>query len=827
MNSDDPKFTAYALGEVDDLTPEERAEIEALLACDAQAAAEAAEMRALAGRLRVELPGEAAGALRPDQRATVLNAGAQAAPKVIRFPRRALWWSVAAACVAVSASVALLLPPHREEQSAAAQVSATELTKSPALLTDLEVTPRPPAIAPNSETVGILVASATPGAAASSVSIPNGAANLSSGVLSAPMTWTEDASKAAPERSIITTSGSKSEIASTRQRDGISQTQSFALATDQPILERPISGPKAGRDDEREGKLQRGVNTERFDAVAENDFLTVAQNPLSTFSIDVDTASYSIVRRFLTQNQRPPRGAVRLEELLNYFTYDYAPPQGDVPFSAAMEATACPWNPEHRLVRIGLKGREIPKDKRPASNLVFLIDVSGSMQPQNKLPLLQRSLGLLVDQLGGEDRVAIVVYAGSSGCVLEPTSDKSEIRAALERLQAGGSTNGASGLQLAYELAKKSFIKGGTNRVILATDGDWNVGVTTQSDLLDLIAQQAKSGVFLTVLGFGMGNLNDSMMVKLAGRGNGNYAYLDTLAEAKKVLVEQLSGTLVTIAKDVKIQVEFNPAKVAAYRLIGYEKRVLTKEDFNDDKKDAGEIGAGHTVTALYEVVPVGKSLLALAKAVDQLKYQPTPGATRLLDRDQTPQDPKPAAPLPPAGRAIRADKSAGQSTSDVPIPNPVPIERFKATDSAELQKSLAGSESLALQSAGKADAVSGTIAGASALPAVMPKAKQMAAVAAEMLTLKLRYKEPEGDTSKLLEFPLTDAGALWEQSSRDLRFAAAVAGFGMMLRDSAHKGDMTWDAVAEWAQEGLGADANGYRAEFITLIEKAKAVTR
>jgi Ca-activated chloride channel family protein len=482
--------------------------------------------------------------------------------------------------------------------------------------------------------------------------------------------------------------------------------------------------------------------SESFAAITDNAFLPAHENPLSTFSIDVDTASYAIVRRFLNRQQLPPKGAVRIEELLNYFTYDYPQPQGDAPFSATMEVAACPWTPEHRLVRIGLKGREIAKDQRPASNLVFLIDVSGSMQPENKLPLLKQSLALLIDQLGAEDQVAIAVYAGSSGCVLEPTHDKREMRAALQKLEAGGSTNGGSGLQLAYRLAEKSFIKGGTNRVILATDGDWNVGITKQDDLLNLIKRKAKSGVFLTVLGVGMDNLKDTMLVKLADSGNGNYAYLDTLLEAKKVLVDQLSGTLVTIAKDVKIQIEFNPAQVGAYRLIGYEKRILAKEDFNDDKKDAGEIGAGHTVTALYEVVPVGQQLVALQKPVDPLKYQPS-------------------------------------------LSKPVPVTEPAA-------------------------------------PAATP-----APVSNELLTLKLRYKEPEGDTSKLVEFPLTDRGTDWAKSSRDFRFAAAVAGYGMLLRDSPYKGEATWSAVREWAQEGKGADASGYRTEFLALLEKAKALTQ
>lgn len=354
----------------------------------------------------------------------------------------------------------------------------------------------------------------------------------------------------------------------------------------------------------------------------DNTFVSVGKDPLSTFSIDVDTASYANVRRFLNQNTLPPRDAVRVEELINYFPYNDPPPTGDVPFSVRVEVAGCPWNPEHRLARIGLLGRPIANDRRPASNLVFLVDVSGSMLSPDKLPLLKAGLQSLVEQLGENDRVAIVVYAGASGLVLPSTSciRKAEILSAIEQLQAGGSTNGGAGIQLAYDTATANFIKGGTNRVILATDGDFNVGITSGDELTKLIQAKAKSGVFLSVLGFGQGNLKDSTMESLADKGNGNYAYIDSIKEAEKVLVQQMGATLVTIAKDVKIQVEFNPAKVGAYRLIGYENRMLANRDFRDDKKDAGEIGAGHHVTALYELVPPGKEDKVLDNA--PLKYQ-------------------------------------------------------------------------------------------------------------------------------------------------------------------------------------------------------------
>jgi Ca-activated chloride channel family protein len=469
-------------------------------------------------------------------------------------------------------------------------------------------------------------------------------------------------------------------------------------------------------------------NTESYDRIYENPFLDVRQNPLSTFSVDVDTASYANVRRFLNGGSPPPKDAVRIEELLNYFTYHYAPPADDRPFAVHAELAGCPWEPKHRLLRIALKGREIDLENRPASNLVFLIDVSGSMDDPAKLPLLKNALHLLVDRLGENDRVAMVVYAGSSGLVLPSTSGlyKEPILSALDRLQAGGSTNGGSGIQLAYQVAREKFIKGGTNRVILCTDGDFNVGVTDQGSLIRLIEEEAKSGVFLSVLGFGAGNLKDSTMEKLADRGNGNYAYIDTSNEARKVLVEQLGGTLVTIAKDVKLQLEFNPRKLAAYRLIGYENRLLRAEDFNDDKKDAGEIGAGHTVTALYELVPANGE--ALISKVDELKYQ-------------------------------RTGDVADGAFSD------------------------------------------------------------------ELLTLKLRYKQPEGEKSSLIESVVKDASKGYAQASEDFRFASAVAGFGLLLRGSQFKGDLTWAAVLELAQASRGADEGGYRAEFIELVKKAAAI--
>ena len=498
-------------------------------------------------------------------------------------------------------------------------------------------------------------------------------------------------------------------------------------------------------------------NTEAYAFLPESDFFRVRSSPLSTFSIDVDTASYANVRRFLDQGMRPPRDAVRVEEMVNYFNYRYAPPAKDVaePFAASMEIATAPWNPAHRLVRIGLKGREIATEDRPAANLVFLLDVSGSMSDENKLPLVKESLRMLVEKLRADDRVAIVTYAGNSGLALPstPAGKKSEILAALDELSPGGSTNGAMGIQLAYDIAKANFITGGANRVILCTDGDFNVGTTSDGELTRLIEDKAKSGVFLTVLGFGMGNLKDSTLERLADKGNGNYGYIDSRAEAQKILVEQAGATLVTIAKDVKLQVEFNPAVAQAYRLIGYENRALKKEDFNNDKVDAGEIGAGHTVTALYEIVPVGAPAPETSAGdVDALKYQPTAGRGETLGDG--------AVVAEGAADAGKAEAEAGNKTSE------------------------------------------------------------------ELLTLKIRFKEPTVDVSRKIEIPVIDTGAAFEAASKDFKFAAAVASLGMILRESAHTGKSDYDRVISWAEAGKGDDADGRRGEFIELVKKARALS-
>ncbi len=476
-----------------------------------------------------------------------------------------------------------------------------------------------------------------------------------------------------------------------------------------------------------------GQGGDKYDLIVENPFLSAKQNPLSTFSIDVDTASYSKTRMYLfDHNQLPPADAVRIEELVNYFVYDYQGPSDEHPFAANVEIAQCPWKPEHRLVRVGIKGKEMPQQERPLSNLVFLIDVSGSMNQPNKLPLLQRGMKMLVDQLGENDRAAMVVYAGAAGLVLPSTGGdhKQTIMDALEKLQAGGSTNGGQGIQLAYQVALDNFIPGGTNRVILCSDGDFNVGTTSTSDLIRLVEEHAKQNIFLTVLGFGIGNHNDAMLEEISNKGNGNYAFIDTDNEARKVLVEQMSATLVTIAKDVKIQIEFNPAQVSAYRLIGYENRLLAAEDFNDDTKDAGEIGAGHTVTALYEVVPVGVTSDVKVATVDPLRYQTENDTTDLAMSD-------------------------------------------------------------------------------------------------EMLTLKIRYKPPQADESQLVAYAVSDGGQSFATATPDFKFAAAVASFGMLLRDSAHKGEANYDSVLEIAQEGAVGDQSGYRAEFLAMVQRALELAR
>jgi autotransporter-associated beta strand protein len=484
--------------------------------------------------------------------------------------------------------------------------------------------------------------------------------------------------------------------------------------------------------------------SESYTRILENELMDVRREPLSTFSIDVDTASYANVRRFLNQNMIPPADAVRLEELINYFPGDEEGPAAEAkePFAARVELATCPWQPHHRLARIAIQGKQVQKGSK-ASNLVFLVDVSGSMNDPQKLPLVKQSLRMLAEQMGEGDRVSMVTYASGTQVVLPPTNgeNRPQIIAAVDQLNAGGSTNGAGGLKLAYEQAVDGFIQEGINRVILCTDGDFNVGISDPAELEKFIAEKARSGVFLSVLGFGSGNLKDRTMETLADKGNGNYAYIDGLAEARKVLVEQMAGTLVTIAKDVKVQIEFNPAQVRAYRLIGYENRLLAKEDFNDDTKDAGEIGSGHRVVALYELVPANLPPgVEPDRIVDTLKYQTL----------------------------------ASPTTKDLNEVKPAAATALDATASKEL------------------------------------------------MTVKLRYKQPDGDTSAKIELPVLDEGKTLEAASGEFQFSAAVAAFGLLLRDSSYKGTLTWESVRKLALAGKGPDKLGYRGEFLQLIDKA-----
>lgn len=478
-------------------------------------------------------------------------------------------------------------------------------------------------------------------------------------------------------------------------------------------------------------RYNNNFNREGYDAITENPFLKVKDNPLSTFSIDVDAASYSNIRRMINQGQLPPQGAVRIEEMINYFSYQYPQPRSEDPFSVNTEISTCPWNHQHQLVLIGLQGKKIDVELLPASNLTFLIDVSGSMWEPDKLPLVQASLNLLVDQLRPQDKVAIVVYAGNAGLVLPSTygNEKTKIKEAIEKLKAGGSTAGGAGIQLAYKVAQENFVTKGNNRIILCTDGDFNVGLSSDDALERLIEKERETGIYLTVLGYGQGNYQDSKMQKLADKGNGNHDYIDGISEAKKVLVHEFGGTLFTIAKDVKLQIEFNSAKIKGYRLIGYEKRILAKEDFNNDKKDAGDLGSGHTVTALYEIIPNGKESPEL-DSVDALKYQE-------------------------------------------------PIKRRKSKNYNE-----------------------------------------------EILTIKLRYKQPDGDKSKLLEVALRGNQLAFNNTSNNLRFAAAVAAYGMILRNSDYKGNADYNFVKRIAMNAIGNDTEGCRKEFVNMVDNTMMIT-
>jgi Ca-activated chloride channel family protein len=772
---DDPRLTAYALGEV---VGEEKARIEAELANSPGTTDEIEDIRRVGEILTCELGGSQGTNKKTDQ-------AVSKKPDVIRLAIRIRRWGIfaAAACVVLSVGLSVFVPSFyrtkgwshasrvksiEESMSIHGQADASAETEQPALqlVPNSVISKTTPASNPtaqpgvdlwavarvNNPTPKQFIAPSSTDQLA--VRIPQSRGrNIDLGGVGKNR---QDSSSGLPAvESLVTTEEAAIPFKhSNREVEGILWLDARENPTGRlPAEKEETAGDAwAYMDIKKDSSLSADKlsysymyhhslnaeqnsaesNAEAYDTIQDNPFLIVDQkNALSTFSIDVDTASYSNIRRMLQSGQRPPKGAVRIEEMINYFPYDYPPPTDGRPFSVNVEIAQCPWQPEHRLARVGLRGKTFAEQERPACNLVFLIDVSGSMQPTNKLPLLKQAMGMLVNKLTERDRVAMVVYAGTSGMVLDSTrgDDHATIVAALERLEAGGSTNGAGGIELAYKIAAEHKIDGGANRVILATDGDFNVGIINQSDLVNLIEQKARGGVFLSVLGVGMGNYKDSTLEKLADKGNGNYAYIDTLAEARKVLVDQVGGTLVTIAKDVKIQIEFNPAIVKAYRLIGYENRILAAEDFNNDKKDAGEIGAGHTVTALYELVPIGGHIDT--PSVDPLKYQPQSQAV---------------------------------------------------------------------------DATTPSIASRSG----------------ETMTVKLRYKQPDGDTSSLIEQPVVDGSLAFSSASADTRFAAAVAAFGMLLRDSPHKGSATYSLVSDLAGGATINDVGGYRAEFQTLVQKA-----
>ncbi len=790
ITPDDPLLTAYALGE---LEGDEHATIEAAVQHDPALQAAVAEIRALAGELTEVLAGEST-----EQATSVLAVAipAQPAPwtrpaKVVRFPYF-LISGLAAACFAVmvvlydgespvrakfetaepapTTMMEMMLPPLDEAVSADAIMPLEmPVIAAPTTVTPLLDQPRmsppargaappvvtfsvPPLVTPpltlsgpsradiaGVGSGGVRLGSTAPvqasGAAnsLSSTQLATNAGDLSASITVVNQEQSQDMRRlgaaAVPADSgtvmlspfIVETNASAGYLAG-----------STTVGTRLPSGLLPMPSPEPIG-------LRRGFvppvvhNTEDYAHIRDNAFVRVGDHPLSTFAVDVDTASYANMRRFLQNGQRPPPDAVRIEELINYFPYRYPPPapDGAVPFTAGIEAAAAPWNPENRLVRIGIKARELNNATRPGANLVFLIDVSGSMNGPNRLPLVKESLRLLLGRLKNDDRVAIVTYAGQSGLALPstPVVRKREILAALDALRPSGSTNAGTAIHLAYDIARANFVDGGLNRVILCTDGDFNVGITNQSELVRLVEEKAESGVFLTVLGFGMGNLKDTTLESLANRGNGVYGYIDTVREARKLLVEQVDGSLATIAKDVKIQVEFNPAQVASYRLIGYENRLLNREDFDNDAIDAGEIGAGHTVTALYEIVPVGASPVVPA---EPLRYQ---------------------------------DQSVRLAGANTPL-------------------------------------------------------------ARELLTVAIRYKAPDGEVSERLDFPFTDSGAAFAGASGDFQFAAAVAGFGMILRDSEHKGQASYEQVINWAGAGLADDAEGHRGEFVELVRLARNIS-
>ncbi len=790
FDADNPRLTAYALGELD---PTETAAIEQQLKNDASLRQAVEEIRQAASMLRAELAGEAGPGLTELQRQRIVQRPRAVTRTPFVFRARAIW-SVTALAAAACLVIVVFVWNSNSPSNDRVTIRQNEKTPANGGVSDMllgmpvektaesltkDAIGRELAERTDAPAIHSVIAPATnqampgpaggEGSSGGSAAVADGVAKSLSGGLaeSASVMKQLDEQRA---RSVLPSVRPEAPTAAAPPppppspppgpAGGRAGARKAATDADRPSPAEPAKSldenlrRSAAPADDRKKEADKSVTGEKYGQIIENEFVPTSVSETSSFSVDVDTASYSNVRRFINDNKLPPPDAVRLEEMINYFPYRYDPPSGGLdapPFSANVEVNAAPWNTEHRLVRIGLRGRDVRPDMRPPTSIVFLIDVSGSMGDREKLPLVKESLKMLVDELNADDRLGIVTYAGEAGRPLDSTfctpEKKPEILKTIDGLSAGGSTNGAGGIDMAYGLATANYIKGGVNRVILCTDGDFNVGVSSEAELVSLIQQKRATGVYLSVLGFGKGNIQDGKMKQLALHGNGNFAYIDSVNEGKKVLVDQMSGTLVTIAKDVKIQVAFNPAKVGSYRLLGYENRVMTDEDFKNDLKDAGEIGAGHTVTALYEVVPT-----------------PAAEAKAMAGQGREASDNAAGAAVAPAANGDQMSKADAPAWKD------------------------------------------------------------------EMLVLRIRYKEPDGTESKPLEFKTRDSGGELASASSDFKFAASVAAFGMILRDSPHKGAATIESVIDLAYSTIDPEGGlqiQSRDEFITLMEQAQRMIK
>jgi len=810
-NNVEARLTAYALGELEDI---DRAEVELLLKGNPAARAEVESIRDIAGIVSRELQTEPAAVLSTAQRETIeARAGGSEPAVIFRFPHRRMWSYVGLTALAASIALIFLVPlwldPEgttrernvaigRSDDEVAAGEGLPHLEKSEQALGMLEA-PREESQQGRDDFDRREIAGRAGQA-------------MDEFLAEAP----SDAASRRAERE------SRDETVRLREEfeGGAPGLETPAQSAGSPAPARPNepaatpmpggggggggagggfggggSGPLGGAEATEGGVAgQRGLEIEAPPApplgddadvahLEETQFAAPTGFEDSTFSIDVDTASYSIIRRSILDGHLPLPGAVRIEEMLNYFTYNDAPPAADDPhpFASHIEIAACPWNPQHRLARISLKGRAIDMTNRVGSNIVFLIDVSGSMTNADKLPLVKESLKLLVNELTEDDRIGIVTYAGAAGVVLEPTAaspaKKMQIIDAIDALTAGGSTNGEAGVHTAYDLATKNFIDGGLNRVIMATDGDLNVGISDTDALRELIEEKRESGIYLSILGFGTGNVRDNKLEELSNHGNGNYAYIDGIDEGKRVLVEQIGGTLFTIAENVKIQIDFNPEEVGAYRLIGYENRRLAAQDFRDDQKDAGEIGAGHGVTALYEIIPphlVDRHRLAMEERTREAQA-PTPGF------------------------------GGGGGGSGGAQPE-------RETDATDRERDEARGQDPAQEAAA---------------PSARDDNAESVPFEGNLLRLKLRYRVPGGEEVREFSSLAADPRESFESASADFQFAAAVATFGLVLRDSQFKGDASFSLAEELALPGADPqnDPTGYRAQFVELVRRAKEI--